>query len=363
MIPIISSRPDGLGTRLLSLLYGLRLAEQTGSAFSIGWPSLRDSNYSLHQALLQHESIAEIFVLDQPIMGRDDVRFVDSSVWQGRRCCMLHGAHSHLHGKSLPDIAHFCSTFDVLVYDLPLPTTVGISDPELEKHATKRNWTRLAFAQDIFDAFANFSDNARPKDSVSVHIRRGDILNMLKSAPIEFLIQQGGTSIFQRYVPTKTIQNILLTHFQSVSSVIVCSEDDNVANEIAGSLPGKVVHQSLGIFPKDSNKAALLDLMILAGSRHLVTPFKSYFSECAMTVGDCSVLNVGLDIPNLLSELLPVLDASDVQDRSARRALLLMMGYLNLWHQPHSSYRAELLARAMDADQGVVDTLIRHTRR
>jgi hypothetical protein len=359
MIPIISSRPDGLGTRLLSILHGLRFAEQTGASFSIGWPSLDDANYPIQRRLLQAETADEIFNIEQPIQGRSDVFFLDRSYWIGRRCCMVHGALSHLDGSSLTLIEEFCSDFDVMIYDLPAPISVAGNIHTIETRIIKQNWKRLAFSQLVRDTFTSFALDSKLSSSVAIHVRRGDVVKMLCEGTIEHLIQSGGTQIFQRYVATKTIVNALTPLLPLSASVVVCSEDRSAAQQIAECLPGTTVYSSFGLFPQDSNQAALLDLMILAGARWLMSPFKSYFSECASAVGECESFNIGLDVQNLVDDLIFILEHEAVKNRDERRAIVYALGYLNLWHQPGSAYRQELRCLARAADSAVADLLIK----
>ena len=358
MIPIISSRPDGLGTRLLSILHGLRFAEQTGASFSIGWPSLDDCNYPSDRRLLQADSAGEIFNLDHPIQGRNDVQVVDRSYWLGRRCCMLHGALQHLEYTTLASIEAFCKNFDVFIYDLPVPLPIAGSSAEREAYFIKQNWKRFSFCTAVGDTFAQFASESQLSSSVAIHIRRGDVLKMLSEAPVDTLIQTGGTQIFQRYTAINSSINALGPLLPHTASVVVCSEDHSVAEQIAESIPGKHVYSSRGLFPQDSNRAALLDLMILSGARWLITPFKSYFSECASIVGECDTINVGLDVRSLVDDLISIIDKATLPDRDARQAVVYALGFLNLWHLPNSEYRWELHRRARAADSSVADALI-----
>jgi hypothetical protein len=358
MRPVIATRPDGLGTRLLTILFGLRFSEQLGAPFSIYWPNFHDIHYPSNEVLLQQKDIEDIIVTERPIKDRADVGFVEPPLEPFPRYFRISDNIAGLKDKLIDEISPLIGPYDVIQYNVPEAVALAGSDASNELLIAKRNWERLNFSNDIVESFGSFSNQFNLGSSVAIHLRRGDILNMLKYEALDILASTGATQIFQRYIPLKTVAAVLRKDFSDFSQCIVCSESDSAAADLQELLPEVNVLNSNVAYAKNCNQRALLDLMILAGSSHLVSPFKSYFSECAATIGNCSPLNVGLDIPSLIDELITVLDGDNVLDLKSRKSIIYSYGYLNLWYIPDSEYRQELLDRAMSSDSEICRSLI-----
>lgn len=358
MIPVIASRPDGLGTRLLTILHALGFAERMGTSLTLGWPSLAHDHYDPASSLLKAETVGEIFEGGIPIRDRPDILIGGEKPWADKRTLCLHGALDQMRGMTAEEIEEFASQYDVMLYDLPFPLPLAGSNEAREGALVRDNWTRLNIAQPVQDAFDTISREIGLAQGVAAHIRRGDMLPMLRNAHVSDLREWGITQLFQRFVPLKTVANIVETRMPDAKSLVICSEDPSIVDQMQALLPDRTIFSSRGIFPSDGNQAALLDLMLLAGAQQLISPFKSYFSECANTVGRCELVNAGLDIPNLIGELEEALKRSECADKDARKAVLYMAGYLNLWHVPESEYRAWLLAEARAADPAIVDEML-----
>jgi hypothetical protein len=329
-----------------------------GADLSIAWPSLSNEHYDLTNSLLSEETIFEIFENGQPFIGRNDIPVVSHDSLANKRVLCLHGALNELNGKTREEIEAFSAQFDVMLYDLPFPVVMAGSSEAQEAEIAKQKWPTLNIAGSVRVAYEQLALDNGLAEGVAVHMRRGDMIPMLHNATLRDLRDWGATQIFQRYIPVKSVINLVGGRFQSAASIAICSEDTSIVDTIGTQFPDRNVFSSRGIFPVDGNQAALLDLMLLAGAKHLISPFKSYFSECANTIGRCELINSGLDIPNLVNELVATLDQTDLPDRDARKAIIYLVGYKNLWYDPESAYRAELLEKARAADRKIADEML-----
>lgn len=363
MKAVVASRPDGLGTRLLTLLSGLRFAENLEASFEIEWPSLCDSSYPLNGQLLQSKDIADIFVAHQPIIGRNDVRFVTLSQDKAVRRLNVHQEFGNINGRGFNRIAKMIDGYDYALYNTPEPVVFRGQSAASEIEATKSNWLRINFAPDVVHSVNNFSHSFPLSDIVGVHVRRGDVVNILKYQTLEFLIARGGTQIFQRYIPYQTIARILGSQFKHSNYILVCTDSPEAADELQKFLPNHKVIQSTIAEAKNPNQRAIIDLILLSRSSCLISPFKSYFSTCAATVGRCKMINAGLDIPSLVDELTALLETSDATHVSSRKSLIYTLGYLNLWNHPDSPMRNEMLRLAMDYDSEICRLLLDRSAR
>lgn len=323
---------------------------------TIDWPSLSDKNYSSDTPLLQREDTSDLFDMNAPVKDRSDISFVHSLPHPSQRCCKISGAIKEFENLPIREIEARIDSFDFVLYDLAEPVLFSGTDSSIERAIAKFNWQRLVFSPQIVDSIKSFSSAFNLSKSVAVHVRRGDLINKLINDPIDLLLQSGATEIFQRYIPVKTIVNILSKDFPDLNSCIICSESHEVVHQLEQLAPGLSFVQTTAAFAQNCNQRALLDLLILSKAACIVSPFKSYFSTCAETVGDCKLINSGLDIPNLVEELSTALDALDLPDQKTRKAIVYAYGFLNLWYEPNSDYRHTLkdLTMAEDPDIGRV---------
>lgn len=357
MFKVVGARPDGIGTRLLTILYARQFADRMGLPFYASWPDLADPNYK-NDSLLTAASALEIFA--------------DGRLFKDKYVEWLHGEYTRdLHVARYPhehalkewteaELREMLSISHMMVYDVPLPIRFAGDDKKQADTAIHRLWQQLNFSHDVIDAAEQISGGIDPQNSVSVHARRGDILNIVAESDLDWFKNVGVVQVFQRYIPFKTIVNALEAKFGDREHVLVCSEDPLIAELLQEALPSRKVVTSNGAFPLGSSKAALLDQILLSRSRDIVGPYKSLFSECAATVGECVNLHtVDLDVWNLAPELIAYLDKTAPPDAAARKAVIYGNIYQNLLHYPDTDpYKSSVLAGAREAHPEVAKSVI-----
>ncbi|MDP9632000.1 UNVERIFIED_ORG: hypothetical protein J2W85_004083 [Ensifer adhaerens] len=358
MIPVVAVRPDGLGTRLLSIAYARQFAQKLGAPLKVAWPSLEDRNYLNSPQILKEDQIGEIFDGGKIFKDRDDVEVLEAKILSGKRLMHLHGIRDTFACSSIAEIVAMAAEFDYIVYDIPEAGLVRGEVPDEDNAKIKQTWDLFNFSADVTAAFQKIQDEADLSHAVAIHFRRGDVVNKITVDTIDELKRTGATQIFQRFLPLRTAVGIVRNRFADVHTCVICSEDAQMQARLQAYLPGRRVISANGIFPEGGNKAALLDLLILSNAGDLISPFKSYFSECASILGRCRVHNSGLDIMNFVDEVVVEIEKTMPNDARMRKAIFFAFGFNNLWYEPQSGYRRFLHRQASILDGSVVNELI-----
>ncbi|TCQ04207.1 hypothetical protein C8J34_1094 [Rhizobium sp. PP-F2F-G36] len=354
-MPVIAaSRPDGLGTRLLTILHARAWSDYTNDKLVVFWESLADVNYSENGVLLQADDYQDIFSSDSVFTDRADIQVVPYNSFATASKVHLSQIFGRLSSMTKEEFFSIYNNCEVFIYDLPFP--ISFVD-DLGTSAFNRNakyWDAIGFADDVVEA-ARTLTSLSDGDSgyTAVHFRRGDMLNALSRSSLSHLQNVGITQVFQRYLPVATAISTISSKLSSTRRILVCSEDREISQRFQ-SLLGEEFHvASSEIFPHGGNKAALLDLLILANSSSLVTPFKSFFSECAVSIGKCQAYNPGLDCVNIVKELDSYLESTGAAEMAQRKAILYSCGYMNMWHMPDDPFRSWLLSSAFASDHDI----------
>lgn len=362
---VVACRPDGLGTRLMTLLCARLLAEKLEYGLQFMWPSLTDNHYVYTAQLLQEESFADVFSSTSVFSDTDPDfgRLVDSETLRDRRVFSLVGAYGSEYGSGLHattrDFIEQSSRYDVVLYDRPTVLEFRDRANDGGDHSrVKEYWRKINFNHSVVKAFQSFSQSCDLPNIPAIHVRRGDIAAMIHSADFNFLRTNGVHIVFQRYLPLQTVFDIISRDFVDRSDIVVCSESRDVVMSLRERFPHIKFHSSAGIFPEHSSKEALLDLMILSGAKELISPFKSFYSECASFVGTCEIYRAELDVFNLVKELSEIIDRSLAPNKPALKALVMVVGWQNLGRLGDSPERARLLITARELDSTLVDELL-----
>jgi hypothetical protein len=351
---VVASRPDGIGTRLLTILCARRFAESIGYDFRFTWPSLQENHYDYSANLLQKEDFLEIFASERIFADTegDFGSLVDASILDGLRMFSVLGAFGHSWTTTMAEFREQSASYDVILYDHPTILRLDDEGPDAGRAAVKAHWNAIKWNRDVEKAYRDFAATTHLATSPAIHMRRGDVASMIHEADFEYLRARGITVIFQRYLPISTAFRELRDNFPAAKNIVICSEDRAIPALFRAEFPGVAFHTSFGMFNDAGSKKALLDLMILAGCKDLISPFKSYYSECAASVGACRLLRSDLDVFALVRELGAIIDGSESPNKPALKVLTLVLAWRNLWHRPDLPERADLLevSRALDPD-------------
>jgi hypothetical protein len=349
---VVASRPDGIGTRLLTILCARRFAERIGYDFRFAWPSLQENHYDYSANLLQKDDFFEIFARER-IFADTEGEFgslADTTILDGHRVFSILGAYGRTWTTTTAGFREDSASYDVILYDHP--TILRLDDEGLDagNAALKAYWNTIRWNRDVEEAYRRFAGASHLATSPAIHMRRGDIAAMIHEADFDYLRSRGITVVFQRFLPISTAFREVREKFPEAKNIVICSEDRGIPALFEAEFPGVAFHTSFGMFDDFGSKKALLDLMILAGCQDLISPFKSYYSECAASVGACRLLRSDLDVFALVRELGAIVDGSPAANKPALKVLVMVLAWRNLWHRPDLPERADLLeaARALD---------------
>ena len=300
-------------------------AEAAGCPISFVWPSIDDPLYT-SQNLLKFEAASEVF--------RDTLVFKDlgHSVLSERGATdglMVFAIHSVLHNDgmlSLEEVLRAAEGYDIILYDMPFV----IADYESIAASSllfKTYWRKFYFTEDVLAESVRIRSRFADQRFAAIHMRRGDTKKMLAESPLEFLLHVGFRQLFQRYLPIEQAAFMVRCYLDEPLPIVVVSEDVTVARRVALLLPESKISQSSGLFPQDSNKQALLDLMLIADAEILFSPSTSFFSECAAKVGNGINVRASIEINLLVEEIFSHLDGSPESEVGMRKAALLDTAY------------------------------------
>ncbi|MDB5512753.1 MAG: hypothetical protein JWR08_2236 [Enterovirga sp.] len=298
---VIATRGDGLGSRLLAALHGRVLAEALGFELAVIWPKL--GGLPLHDAktIFDPEHRAELFY--------GDALFDDTGP--------LRGHFTTLEAQTVPlkgafEVAPECQRDDRSTFLARLGPGTGLLYnhpnelfPFVHQHvappaAWRRAWDAISWSDRVHEAVAAVSGAAGPR-YLAVHVRRGDILEMLHKTDLGYLAASGMAQILQRYLSLETIFG-KLEAIRGTETIVVCSEDSDVQHAFAARFD-RVVSSRLDAGLTDAQRAAV-DLVLLSRAATIVTANQSYFGRCAATGGRCTEIALELDFARAIPELL-----------------------------------------------------------
>jgi hypothetical protein len=317
---VIASRPDGVGTRLLTLLHAYRFSQHMGWPFTMHWPDLSDQNYSDTQLLASAR--ADDYFPSGRVFKDDEAEIITAvDFTAGKRVYQLSGSVS-LKGMTRQQIVELTATYDIFLYDLPEAILLDGTERSKERIELRKNWRRLNFPHDVISACDEVTQGLHWKETVAVHVRRGDVVNMLTRGPLDHLSGDGIVQLFQRYIAFNTVITQMTEHAGAMKGVIVCSEEAGMASRLKLAFPWLSILTGRGRFQDDVNKSTLVDLILLTRSRFIICPPISYFSFCASEASLANRLQLKIDFPNLVPELIAVLDDASPPDIEARKAII-----------------------------------------
>jgi hypothetical protein len=344
---IYAGRADGLGTRLLTILYARILAELLGFDFKVVWPELGAPFFQCYEVLhpgLKHE----IFAGEHVFSGGGSLRgdFVDLCSLKDLSLLKLTGETKELAGLDKDGFKRLAEGCGGVLYKHPSPL-LKFMQHELNLNAkVKCHWRSIEWSRELLTLCDDLCDKYCVEDSIAVHVRRGDVARMLVESDMAYLSRPGMMAvIFHRYTATKTFLSEV-DKARHGEKIIICSEDQGVKKRFAEKYGDENVYLSCDSFSGSENQKAFIDLMLLSKSKILIAPVLSYFSKCAAAVGHCQYKPVPWDLPSLVEELAEIVDTNGARNRQEVKALI----YASAAKMSDSALRPQLLNAAKSFD-------------
>ncbi|MGU3359093.1 hypothetical protein ACLBWX_02035 [Methylobacterium sp. M6A4_1b] len=196
-----------------------------------------------------------------------------------------------------------------LLYDFPGPL-LGFMATEIDMgSALAAAWSTVNWSVPVRDAIANVGRRIDLPTCTAVHVRRGDILDVVNRGDLEHLVNDGMTQILQRYTPLSAFFRQIDTSMQG-GDILVCTEDEEVVRRFSDRYGRARVASSVGLDLTENQRAATV-LLLLSKARQIFAPAVTYFSHCAAAVSGASLTNTAWELGASIDEILAFVDRGD----------------------------------------------------
>lgn len=198
-----------------------------------------------------------------------------------------------------------------LLYGFPGPLITFMSSEINLGSALTAAWSKVNWSAAVLEAVGRIGRRIDLPTCTAVHVRRGDILDVVNRADLEHLVNDGMVQVLQRYTP-------LAAFFQQIDAsrqlgdILVCTEDADVVRRFADRYGRARVASSIGLDLTENQRAAT-DLLLLSKARQIFAPAVSFFSHCAAAVSGARLVNTAWELEASVAEILAFVDRSDAK--------------------------------------------------
>lgn len=312
MKAIYTARGDGLGTRMLSALYARILAQQVDLPLKVIWSPLGGASIYADYVLMHPRYLLEIFAdraiftdLDPGLRGE----ILTSEEAAHIRLRSLYHSRDALAGLSREELLAAREEPEELLYDFPGPLIDFLSTEIDLGSALAAAWSAVNWSAPVREAIDLVGRRIDLPTCTAVHVRRGDILDVVNRGDLEHLVHDGMIQILQRYTSLKAFFRQIDTSSFS-GDILVCTEDEDVVRRFGDRYGRARVASSVGLDLTENQRAAT-DLLLLSKARQIFAPAVSFFSHCAAAVSGARLTNMAWDLEASIEEILTFVDRSD----------------------------------------------------
>ncbi|POR42499.1 hypothetical protein [Methylobacterium sp. V23] len=314
MKAVYTARGDGLGTRMLSALYARILAEHLGLPLKVIWAPLGGASIYADYGLMHPDFLLDIFA-DRTLFrdanpGLCGVILRSDAIADVRLRSLYHSI-DQLAGLSADELRDALGESEDLLYDFPGPLITFMSSEINLGSALTAAWSKVNWSAAVLEAVGCIGRRIDLPTCTAVHVRRGDILDVVNRADLEHLVNDGMVQVLQRYTP-------LAAFFQQIDAsrqlgdILVCTEDADVVRRFADRYGRARVASSIGLDLTENQRAAT-DLLLLSKARQIFAPAVSFFSHCAAAVSGARLVNTAWELEASVAEILAFVDRSDAK--------------------------------------------------
>jgi hypothetical protein len=300
-------RGDGLGTRLLTVIYAKILADMLGFQVKVVWGEMKSPYYG--GRLFDPAKLSDIFA--------DSHVFHDGDERDGEICAAIPHDIRILQldcdlGKSTKvSLDSFLGRLDdenynALFYGQPGPALSFMKHERDLCFEVGRVWKTVAWSTQISAFIERYCALESIENRIAVHVRRGDLVRMLLEADPNFSPEEM-TGIFIRYASLELIMK-QIDEVRSGEKLLVCSDDDRMVKRFKDEYGEADVCSSHDEERLTEDQKAVVDIVLLSRSKILVSPYLSLFSRCAAEVGSCGHVATPIDLGSAVEELIAIAD-------------------------------------------------------
>jgi hypothetical protein len=347
---IVAYRGDGFGTRLQTILHAQILARILNFNFEVVWTSYGPPELYAGAGQFSKPHL-ELFDKDFVFSNcPDNLRgnFVDLTQVSSPNFYDISNDFGELYALSKTDFLNLIQDRQGALFTNPgIP--FGFMNAEIDvAREVKTLWSAIQWNAVIEHSVASFDNIGRMDEMIAVHVRRGDLLCLVRNSDISFLRNGGMNMIFARYVPLQDLFEEI-DEIREKEKILVCSEEHDVVKAFEVRYGSANVCSSWEVASGGTeHQRAIIDLILLSRCKLLVAPFGSTFSGCAATVGTCKAHRVVADLHLQVEDLLEIVQTGCDQspDRLNTVSAIICATAAGKLHNSDPAFRTELISRA-----------------
>ena len=291
---ILCQRTDGLGCRLLTLLWTMRLARTVNAGVLMFWPSLNLFGY-------QGSVAGDIFDLLQlaspPMQSR--LQIID-----GESRSHLRHWPVELDRETRHEPGHFTVPLDANLRRGKWPMVVGSWEGPLLAPGERRKavlaempslFAELPFRRDLLREANRIARQSRLSEAVAVYVRRGEIIQNLRTAVSAFRLDEARTgdrlddrvgTFVRRCVPIEDLARALRDFVDQGRRIVVFSDEPTACEALSEALGTSELLAAASLIETTLSpiQQAFVETVLIGKCRCLVGA-RSAYSEFGHIVG------------------------------------------------------------------------------
>lgn len=238
---ILCQRGDGIGCRLLTLLWTLRLARTADAGVVMFWPSL--------ELFYQGTVAADLF--DPSRLSSGQLQIVDGdcrSVLRPRQIVLSRKErYAPADLMAPPDADPGREKLPVIVGHWEGPFLAPGESREAALAQIPGLFSELPFRSDLLEEIDRIAGGGRLSDAVAVHVRRGEIVANLRTAVAGFrsgdaaseqLLGERAGTFFRRCLSVRTLAESLGDFVDQGRRILVFSDEPGAHAELSAAVGG-----------------------------------------------------------------------------------------------------------------------------
>ena len=299
---LLCARKDGTGARLSNLLWTWRLASQVGARTLVFWPPM-DSYYGETTGV---GDLIDIFELTTSPL-RHELQIVD-----GRPADAFTPEIIDLDPAKACDVQRYLVDPSQIYRNKaapPVPVIQTATGPLLMRGETRKAasaqagalFARLPFRQTIRRPLKLVRRAHDMKSMVAVHVRRGDIIEVLQDACAQFTPEaRRSGSVFDRYTehffrccaPVETYERVLRPLLEQGKTILLFSDTAEMAAPFLERFGERVILASALAPPKLTGLQQAVFEVLLMGACPVIVGTKSLFGNLAAVLNGAYFIDV-----------------------------------------------------------------------
>lgn len=297
---LLCSRKDGIGARLCNLVWTWRLARNSGLGTLCLWPSMAPYYGNANGVA----DILDVYTLATSSL-QDELRIIDAkpidTFWSEvvrLRPRERHEANDYAVSPSL-GIGTKRKPFPV-IDSLAGPLLAPGEDPASATQSARELFGRLPLSWRIRQNLDSVNTSLDLTKMIAVHVRRGDIIDTLRSACAEFTPEskEPGSALdvctahfLRGCVPPSTYLDLMRPYLEQGYGVLFFSDTPGSAQLFESEIRSPLIRAAgLSSLPLSPSQQAMFEMVLMSRCHAIVGP-RSLFSRTASLMGGAPLID------------------------------------------------------------------------